>query len=351
MATRVRQSWKDAAITKSVIITDAWEVFKIYAGRGAEWILFITMVLNIVEMFPGVTFWPAVANAIMLVQVITLDIAGFGLASMADHAYACGHEAAARQARRVARSLIGIMIVTLLLVTAGVLFGTQNHLEWLKPWLGYGEDILIFARIIMVVLYGHTIHQLREATATYTPPSVGGEEIARLQADLDQATQSAADALRFHQEELARIEQSYQDFQARSLSDAQEWRDKIAALEGQIQELQQAKIEASMQPDDNQDVNEDVNQLETESAQIVDMLVYKNRAKSVNEDVNQNETKVSTNVSTTIARGGAREKALRLLKKQPTITPAQLAEKAGITRQYASKLLAEQRAKNEALNA
>ena len=51
--------------------------------------------------------------------------------------------------------------------------------------------------------------------------------------------------------------------------------------------------------------------------------------------------KSATKPSTTNDRGQARQKALRVLKRNPTLKPAELAEKAGISRQYASKIVSE----------
>ncbi|HYU75756.1 MAG TPA: helix-turn-helix domain-containing protein, partial [Ktedonobacteraceae bacterium] len=52
--------------------------------------------------------------------------------------------------------------------------------------------------------------------------------------------------------------------------------------------------------------------------------------------------KSATKPSTPNDRGQARQKALRVLKRNPTLKPAELAEKAGISRQYASKIVSEQ---------
>jgi hypothetical protein len=47
------QTWKDKALEKSEVITDAWEVTKVYFGRLAEWVLFGCMIANIIEILPG----------------------------------------------------------------------------------------------------------------------------------------------------------------------------------------------------------------------------------------------------------------------------------------------------------
>jgi hypothetical protein len=174
--------WKDRAIAKSEAITDAWEVTKVYAGRLAEWVLFGCMIANIIEILPGVSLWPFVSNFVLGTQSITLDVAGFGLASMADHARANGDEQAAGRAELTGWFLIGLMILTLLLVSVGLLWPTM------LPYTGPAEKGLILARVVMTVVYGHVIHGLRRSghtvqtqqQATITPaPALDYQELAR----------------------------------------------------------------------------------------------------------------------------------------------------------------------------
>jgi hypothetical protein len=86
------QTWKDKALEKSEVITDAWEVTKVYLGRLAEWVLFGCMIANIIEILPGLAISLIFSNIVLGVQAVTLDIAGFGLAAMGDHARAKGDE-------------------------------------------------------------------------------------------------------------------------------------------------------------------------------------------------------------------------------------------------------------------
>ena len=156
-------NWKERALEASVVITDAWEITKTYAGRIAEWVLFVCMIINIVEILPGVQLWPWVSNTVLGVQAITMDIAGFGLASMADQARASGDEKAAAKAQWTGYFLIGIMIITLLSVSAGLLYPP------LKPYTDNTEKVLILVRVVMTVVYGHVIHTLRRVTEATTP--------------------------------------------------------------------------------------------------------------------------------------------------------------------------------------
>ncbi len=130
------QHWRDLVIAKSEIISDAWEVTKAYAARLAEWVLFICMIFNIIEILPEIHLPAAVSSAVLGTQAVTLDIAGFGLASMADHAKRCGNLAAAKRASITGYCLIGIMLITLLVVTVGTSGQAHNlsSLSLRKCW-------------------------------------------------------------------------------------------------------------------------------------------------------------------------------------------------------------------------
>jgi hypothetical protein len=156
-------NWKDAALAKAEAITDAWEVVKAYAGRAAEWVLFVCMIVNIIEMLPGVLVAQWVLNLVLGVQVVMLDIGGMSLSSMALHAKERGDEAAAKSAGITSKFLIGLMIVTLLLVAAGVLFPS------VKPTTDLAEKGLILVRVIMTVVYGHVLHTLRSSSHPAVP--------------------------------------------------------------------------------------------------------------------------------------------------------------------------------------
>jgi hypothetical protein len=149
-------SWREAALARSEIITDAWEVTKTYAGRIAEWVLFLCMVMNIIEIL--VTLPLALSNIVLGTQVVMLDVGGFSLASMGDHARQQGDERAARRASVTGYFLIAVTILTLLLVTVGLLWSPA------KPYTDGAEKGLILVRVVMTVVYAHVIHSLRRAT-------------------------------------------------------------------------------------------------------------------------------------------------------------------------------------------
>jgi hypothetical protein len=152
--------WRERALARSEVITDAWEVTKTYAGRIAEWVLFLCMIGNIIEILPGISLPPAITNTILGIQVVMLDVGGFSLASMADHARNQGDEKAARRASITGGLLIGIMIVTLLLVSIGLLWSQAKY------YTDIAEKGLILVRVVMTVIYGHVIHSLRRRDVT-----------------------------------------------------------------------------------------------------------------------------------------------------------------------------------------
>src|SRR6266487_5573301 len=153
LANQPQQSWRDRAIERSEGITDAWEVTKTYAGRIAEWVLFLCMIMNIVEVLVTLPSW--LSSTIMGIQVVMLDVGGFSLASMADQARENGDEQAANRGRATGYLLIAIMIVTLLLVSVGLLW------PHLRDVTGGAEKGLILLRVVMTVVYGHVLHSLR----------------------------------------------------------------------------------------------------------------------------------------------------------------------------------------------
>lgn len=154
--------WKDRAIEASEGISDGFEVLKAYGARIAEWILFFCLIANIIEIFPlpepGATVF---GNIVLGIQSVTLDIAGFGLATMADHARRRGDEKAANKASVMGWTLISLMIVTVGLVTLSLILPTT------KPTIDTIEKVLILARVIVTVLYGHIVHSLRNAGVEY----------------------------------------------------------------------------------------------------------------------------------------------------------------------------------------
>lgn len=155
-----KTNWKDGAIQKSGLISDVWDIFISYAGRAAGWILFSCMAVNIIQVLPGITIPAGITTAVTGIEIITLDVAGFGLNTIAKLVKKHGDDEqrkVAKGANRLASMLIGIMMLTLILITLGYLFPT------LTTATKYADDVLIVVRIALIVYYMHTMHALREA--------------------------------------------------------------------------------------------------------------------------------------------------------------------------------------------
>ncbi len=311
-----QSSWRDRALERAEIITDSWEVTKSYAGRLAEWILFLCMIFCIVEILPGVTFPTWASNVVLGIQAVMLDIGGFALSSMADHARANGDERAARKADKTGKFLIGIVILTLALITVGLLYPPA------KQYTDGAEKVLILVRVVMTVVYGHVIHSLRRQSATLA---------------IQPMQQANDDVIQGLRDEVAQLRTDVATQWSAETQLLQAQLEVIAALLS-TQSAQQIEVEESNTP-----VNND--------AQIVDIKDYRNEQQFAQQLVNSQRAKITRKLSTRIASRSAtksapnaKQKALKVLKRNPEISAPELSTKAGISRQYASKILAELKA-------
>jgi peptidoglycan hydrolase CwlO-like protein len=158
--TATQPHWRDRAIERSEIVSDALEVAKAWGAHAAEWILFGCLIANLLELFP---FFPdRLATAVMIVQSITLDVAGFGLTSMGSSARRRGDSRAANTASVMGWTLIALMVVTVTLVSLPKLIPTTADI------VHWAEIALILVRIIVTVFYSHIVHALRQSTTEYT---------------------------------------------------------------------------------------------------------------------------------------------------------------------------------------
>ncbi len=136
------------------------------------------MVMNIIEIL--VTLPLALSNIVLGTQVVMLDVGGFSLATMGEQARDQGNDRAAHRASLTGYFLIAVTIVTLLLVTVGLLWSPA------KEYTDMAEKGLILVRVVMTVIYAHVIHSLRRATQT--PPALvpSADVYARLDAYSEQ---------------------------------------------------------------------------------------------------------------------------------------------------------------------
>lgn len=245
--------WRDQLIAKSEAISDAWQVALAYAGRSAEIILFVCMFINIVEMVPTIHVCDWLSNGTLIVQMITLDVAGFGLGSMATHVRREGDEETAKKAEGVGRILISIMVISLINITVKLLFGPI--VPGLSSLAGYVDDALILARVVATVFYGHVIHSLREAKQYLQEQKQEQTEDLqaereRLQQALQTEKQQATDLQAKLQAELQAAREDFrlqletlQQSQQMTLATAENQTGMVGTLQSQLQEaLQQVRF-------------------------------------------------------------------------------------------------------------
>lgn len=163
MATNQQQQeihWRDRAISALSIISDGFEVFKAAGAHVAEWVLWFCLVANLLEMFPlPLPSWYGVT--VIAIQSVMLDVAGFGLTSMAASAKRRGDLEAAKKGSRMGWALIIIMMLTVGLITLSVLVPVT------KPYVDWVDKLMILARMVVTVFYGHIVDQLKKASASH----------------------------------------------------------------------------------------------------------------------------------------------------------------------------------------
>lgn len=154
---------RDRAIALAGRVADVWDVVIAWGAGVATWVLYLCLILNIVELF-----WaPALlANGVLVVQSITLDIAGLGLGSMASHAERSGHEKTAKYAKNMSRWLISLMVITVALISAKQI----QALQFTFVYITWAETVLVLVRVITTVFYGHVVKSIREVNVSTPAP-------------------------------------------------------------------------------------------------------------------------------------------------------------------------------------
>ncbi len=163
------KQWKHTAIQRSETITDLWDVIKVYLGRGAVVILFICMIGDVIQVLPGGLLQQWVISTILGVQIVTIDVAGFGLQSIAENARLNGDEKGYKKAMYTSYALISIMMITLFLLTTAQIWPDT------KGVVSIANDALILVRVGMTVLYGHIVHSLGKSQHHLIPTHVADD--------------------------------------------------------------------------------------------------------------------------------------------------------------------------------
>ena len=179
---------------QSNYITDFWNWFLTLLSKSAELVLFGSILYSSYQLIPGVPSVPAAIDAFLfLVQQAALDIGGMGLLKLAKRAGLPKESFPMR---------VGVTLVVLMILN--VILATLKHALPMVPAVVFVivETILLVARAIMAVLFGHAIHALREE---YGDSTITIKDASELRANIEELTN-----------ELANVRQQLHRMQANS---------------------------------------------------------------------------------------------------------------------------------------
>src|SRR5260221_8983131 len=161
MANKVEQTSKyprwdafKSSFKQSNYITDFWNWFMTLMSKAAEMVLFGTVLYSGYQLLPGVPHVPATIDAaVFVIQQGGRDFGGMGLLKLAKRA------GLPRDAFPVR---LGVALVVLMILNVA-LASIKHTLPMIPDGVFVGiETILLIARAIVAVLFGHAIHALRE---------------------------------------------------------------------------------------------------------------------------------------------------------------------------------------------
>ena len=143
-----------SSFKQSNYITDFWNWFMTLMSKAAEMVLFGTVLYSGYQLLPGVPHVPATIDAaVFVIQQGALDIGGMGLLKLAKRAGLPRDSFPVR----LGASLVVLMILNVALASI------KHTLPMIPDGVFVGiETLLLIARAIAAVLYGHAIHALRE---------------------------------------------------------------------------------------------------------------------------------------------------------------------------------------------
>lgn len=172
-----KHAWKH-----STWITAAWEWFLELVGRAAEAILVVSVLYASVKLLPVVHMPASLDVVVFIAQFVALDVGGLSLGKLAKQAAEAGNAEGALYAGRMSKALIVVMIAGVVVVAIEQLFPIPG--DWK---LGI-DTVLLIARSILAVLYGHVIHSVKvvdDQAQQPVPPALDIQaKIAEAVADL-----------------------------------------------------------------------------------------------------------------------------------------------------------------------
>lgn len=139
---------------QSNYITDFWNWFLTLMSKAAEMVLFGTVLYSGYQLLPGVPHVPVTIDAaVFVIQQGALDIGGMGLLKLAKRAGLPRDSFPVR---------LGTALVVLMILNVA-LASVKHTLPMIPDGVFVGiETLLLIARAVVAVLFGHAIHALRE---------------------------------------------------------------------------------------------------------------------------------------------------------------------------------------------
>jgi len=196
-----------SSFKQSNYITDFWNWFKTLMSKAAEMVLFGTVLYSGYQLLPGVPHVPApIDAAVFVIQQGALDIGGMGLLKLAKRA----NLAKDAFPVRLGMSLVVLMILNVALASI------KHTLPMIPGGVFVGiETLLLIARAVVAVLFGHAIYALREE---YGESTITVHEAHELEQHIDELSSKLVRVQQdFHHQlssELASVRERVQQCEA-----------------------------------------------------------------------------------------------------------------------------------------
>ena len=172
---------------QSNYITDFWNWLMTLMSKAAEMVLFGTVLYSGYQLLPGVPHVPVTIDAaVFVIQQGALDIGGMGLLKLAKRANLSRDSFPVR---------LGAALVVLMILNVA-LASVKHTLPMIPDGVFVGiETLLLIARAVVAVLFGHAIHALRE---DYGESAITLKEAGELQERIEELSS-----------ELARVQENF----------------------------------------------------------------------------------------------------------------------------------------------
>jgi hypothetical protein len=203
------------SFTQSNYVTDFWNWLMTLLSKAAELVLFGSVLYSGYQLLPGITHAPAGVDALVFViQQAALDIGGMGLLKLAKRAGLPRESFPVR---------VGITLVVLMILNV-VLASLKQAMPVIPAavflWI---ETILLVARAVMAVLFGHAIHALREeyGETTITVKDAGElqQQVAALASELAQFRENVQQRMAANTEHFRQLEANMTERIAKSVTE------------------------------------------------------------------------------------------------------------------------------------